>query len=573
MIPDDDAPPPVEVDDSPAPRIAPPVERVHPADEEMAPHDVSVVPTVHLQPYRNGTNGTLPHSDESERFLLSCCFLDPAGTMSRCEVAQISPATFYEARRGDVYDCILGVWRRTGAVDIAIVAEELKRTGALERIGGWPFLTEVSSLVPTSIHAASLIEIVKRDALRREIIRLSTRAALEAQTGDPVEMLAEMEAGFRRLSIPTAIRAPLQSLTDFTIPVDKDRSILLGHRYLNRGDGMVMVGTSGIGKSSMSIQMAVAWALGRPAVGIPSNGPLRSLIIQSEDSDGDIAEMWASLSHVLKLPADLAAEIRDRVKIVNERVLRGDRFISSLAKLVELHQPDLVWINPLQAFIDGDVTDSQDLGRFLREGLNGLNNGRFGYVLVHHTTKPATGKDKAERLWHEVMYDMAGGAEIINWARAIISLRPAAEEGDFNLILAKRGRRAGVTRQVEQGAGFREEVVTTVPLKHAQGKIEIPGRARPLPIIYWEERAPDVRPETGNPPGGRPSKHSFDDYRNIFPPHSGPGLELAPLHRLLITNHDIPKKSLHGALQRWAEIGIIEIIQPSGKPTRYRMAV
>ena len=60
---------------------------------------------------------------------------------------------------------------------------------------------------------------------------------------------------------------------------------------------------------------------------------------------------------------------------------------------------------------------------------------------------------------------MAGGAEIINWARAIIILKAGANPGEFTLLLAKRGIRAGVTRQVAQGAGTRDEPVTSIFLK------------------------------------------------------------------------------------------------------------
>jgi hypothetical protein len=325
----------------------------------------------------------------------------------------------------------------------------------------------------------------------------------------------------------------------------------------------------------MTIQAATLFALGMPAFGITCNGPQTSLIVQAEDSDGDIGEMWISIMHSLHLTKAQIKQVRDRVKIQSERTLRGDRFITALRKTVAKVKPDIVWLNPLQAFMDGDVTDSQALGHFLREGLNGINPGLFAYIIVHHTTKPATGKDKTERLWHEVMYDMAGGAEIINWARAILSLRAAPKEGDFNLVLAKRGRRAGVTKEVDQGAGKRLEASMVVPLAHATGFIPAAeyGLEKDLPIIFWEPRAPDVAPETGNKKAGRPANHDFNDYRNIFPAKSSPGMELGPLHRLLITNKEIPKTSLHSILKKWEEECLIEVIRPEGRPMRYRAAI
>lgn len=368
-------------------------------------------------------------------------------------------------------------------------------------------------------------------------------------------------------------RFPLRGIFDFPIIPDGHESILLGNRYLNRGDGAILSSSSGMGKSAMCVQMATELALNRGSFGIQGNGPLRSLIIQSEDSEGDVGEVGYSVRHVLKLTDEQAAECSGRVKVVTDSVNRGARFLAALKDYVAEFQPDLVWINPLQAFIDGDVTDAKDLGTFLREGLNGANvEKKFAYVVVHHTTKPATGKERTERLWHEVMYDMAGGAEIINWARAILSLRATATEGHFNLVLAKRGRRAGVTKEVPQGVGTVLEPVTTIPLRHANERIKVPGIARGMSLIFWEGRAADEPP--ANPKGaGRPEKYSFSDYRTVFPTRSSRGLEINPLWTALQTNGAIEKKTLQNTLKRWAEHGTIEIIAEPGFPQRYRAAL
>lgn len=288
---------------------------------------------------------------------------------------------------------------------------------------------------------------------------------------------------------------PAKSLNQFRIPPLNDRSVLLGNRYLNRGDSGVLVSTSGVGKSSMSLQMAVSWALAMDAFGIKGNGALTSLIVQSEDSEGDVAEVWESLRQAMDLTPDQIAIVERRVIIVTDRINRGAAFIAHLRQLVRKHKPDLVWINPLQAFIDGDVTEAKDLGAFLREGLNSLNEPpEFGIIVVHHTVKPPAPSAKPEeRRWSETMYDMAGGAELINWARFIMSLRATDKEGHFNLVLAKRGRRAGVTKKIEQGAGFRDEPVTVIPLKHADRMIETEG-GRKMPMIFWERSDHDPKP-------------------------------------------------------------------------------
>jgi hypothetical protein len=582
--------PPLEVDWGDGAEVAVPLRtlsfkgksyvRIDPSDEEYTPPSFS--PAI-IQPRsvsQNGIGRVLPHSIEAEEYLLSCCLIpeDEGAVLAKAVEARIRVDSFYDPKHGIIFDCLLSLQKQGKPIAIDVVAQELKATKQLDEIGGYAFLTQISSRIPTTAQAGYFIEKVREQSLLREIIRSANNTVESAYnfSGGIEEFMSEAQSRLKCISdgsIPPT-RSPLIGLTDFQIVPDGDASILLGNRYLNRGEGAVLSGTSGMGKSSMSIQTAILFALGRPAFGIPPNGQLRSLIVQSEDSEGDVAEMQFSVCHAMKLSTLDRATVGSLVKVWTERVLRGDKFLAALRRKIEEFKPDLVWLNPLQAFVVGDITKGEDLSRFLREGLNGLNPNAFGYIIVHHTTKPATGKDKAERLWHEVMYDMAGGAEIINWARAILSLRPMENEGEFNLILAKRGRRAGVIKEVEQGAGVRFEPCTTIPLRHAKGFIPAAqlGLKKDLPLIFWESREPD--PKSDKPSESknlRAEKFSFSDYRNLMPPHSSEGMELAPLAQRLSVNKTIKREILHGYLKQWEVEGGVEIIALQDQPMRYRL--
>ena len=72
---------------------------------------------------------------------------------------------------------------------------------------------------------------------------------------------------------------------------ENDPNNLLGQRWLCRGGSCLFVGQSGIGKSSLAMQMAVSWALGKEVFGIKPVKPLKSLLIQAENDFGDVSEM------------------------------------------------------------------------------------------------------------------------------------------------------------------------------------------------------------------------------------------------------------------------------------------
>jgi hypothetical protein len=483
--------------------------------------------------------------------------------MKKCLDERLTEEMYYSPANRLVYEVYQGLYNKKSPIDLAIVYEELKQAGTLDEIGGLAFLTQISQCVPTIAQTGYFIKKVKDLHVMRRAIKEATSTVERAYqfSGDSDEFIEDAQLRFKSIADSSLSPARLKNrgLFDFPLAKDKDDSILLGNRYLNRGDGAILVSTSGMGKSSMTIQMATELALNLGPFGIYGNGPLRSLIIQSEDSDGDVAEVAYSMRQVLQLTSEQVDQVNSMVRIVTDRVNRGTRFLTELKKQIAQFKPDIVFINPLQAFMDGDVTDGRDLGTFLREGLNSLNEPpTFGYIVVHHTTKPATGKEKSERLWHEVMYDMAGGAELINWARAIISLRASETEGDYNLVLAKRGRRAGVTKAVPHGMGTRLEPITTIPLKHATGRYEIDGISKGIPQIFWEPRTP--LPEESKPTSQKapPDKYLFKDFQLAFPKANEPGRSVNEIGRIFATN-GLPSRyeKILPILSKFSEEGFI----------------
>src|SRR5947199_11818 len=114
---------------------------------------------------------TLPHSLEAEEYLLSCCLLDGADVLSRCLEARIRPESFYDSKHGIVYERLIELYNRQAPIDVSVVAEELKTARQLDAIGGYAFLTQVSSRIPTTAQAGYFIEKVREQSLLREIIR------------------------------------------------------------------------------------------------------------------------------------------------------------------------------------------------------------------------------------------------------------------------------------------------------------------------------------------------------------------------------------------------------------------
>ena len=122
---------------------------------------------------------TLPHSIEAEEYLLSCCLLDGSDVISRCLEARIRPESFYDPKHGIVFERLLDLYNRQQPIDVSVVAEELKTAKQLDTVGGYAFLTQVSSRIPTTAQAGYFIDKVREQSLLREIIRSATGAVEE----------------------------------------------------------------------------------------------------------------------------------------------------------------------------------------------------------------------------------------------------------------------------------------------------------------------------------------------------------------------------------------------------------
>jgi hypothetical protein len=251
-------------------------------------------------------------------------------------------------------------------------------------------------------------------------------------------------------------------LFDLARPSAGDRSELLKTRFLCRGGGALLVGQTGQGKSSLAMQAALSWAAGLPLFGIEPNGPLRVLLLQGENDDGDLAEARDGVAWAIEGATcfgdngeseRVAQFLRKNVAVVSENSLAGDSLLQSLASTLDVFHPDLLLIDPAFSYVSGDASNAADVGRFLRLGLNPLLAAHdCGALVIHHTAKPPGQKGAVDR--SASAYAGHGSAEWANWARAVLTLEGLGC-GRYKLHAAKRGGRLGWRDAKGETAFFR----------------------------------------------------------------------------------------------------------------------
>lgn len=439
----------------------------------------------------------LPHSLEAEEHLLSACMLDGSDVVAQCLDAGIGAQSFYDPNHAIIFGCITALNADGQPIEVSVIAQELKRSKQLEGIGGYAFLVQVSGRVGTSAQASYHIKQVHELSTQREIIRACQRAVEQAYNAPSIECLDTIDANMSEIRHRSEA-AKVKSFADMELPEEDGPNELIGRdRYLGRGDSCLIVSSSGMGKSSLSMIWAAHLALGRDFLGIATKRPSKSVVFQAEDSDGDMGELWFSVKTVMKLTGEELEIVRRNVKVIREKVNRGDAFIAEMRAVCAKEKPDFVWLNPLHSFAGCKIEDATEIGRFLRNGLSKANrDDRWCYMIIHHTPKPMTGKAVADKKWHEFMYDAAGSAELVNYARGVITLKPTEVEGEFHLILAKRGKRAGVMQETQGEVNTFLQPTIKIAIKQSGATIMIPGRKRPFHLLNWELRVaqPEAEP-------------------------------------------------------------------------------
>lgn len=236
------------------------------------------------------------------------------------------------------------------------------------------------------------------------------------------------------------------------MPEDENPRALFKGGWLRKGGGALFVSVSGAGKSVAATQFAACFALGRPWMGIDPLRPLRIAVYQWEDDEDEVGDFREHLRKGLasaEWTNKAIDEAFSRIFYHDVTGLTGSNFLEYLAYAQERDNADLLILMPLQSFANSDISNNENLSTLLRDRLDPILKNPLApcaCIIVHHTNKiPSNGRERHEWMSDcSAAYAGAGGAELVNWARAVLTLRPhESAVGYFDLIAAKRGDRLG----------------------------------------------------------------------------------------------------------------------------------
>lgn len=230
-----------------------------------------------------------PHSAEAEEYLLGCCLLDGADTIARCLEAKLPGEAFYSPANRLIYEKISEIYQKSPPVDVAVLAEELKMSRQLEAIGGYAYLAQLSSRIPTTAQAQYFIEKVRELHLLRELIRVATSTVENCLSyqGGLAEFIDQVEQDIFRVTqdrisdSAKAMKEPTMEAMNVIHKMMSKKGELTGVNSgfkdldaltwgFQRQEMIVLAARPSMGKTSLALNFAESAALPRRGDAVPT---------------------------------------------------------------------------------------------------------------------------------------------------------------------------------------------------------------------------------------------------------------------------------------------------------------
>ncbi len=128
---------------------------------------------------RSNSSGRIPPQDlNAEKSLLGAILISDNVFPEALE--RVKYKDFYDNRHAAIFRAMTALYEAHRPIDLLTLTAETKSQKTLKEIGGAPYLTELTTFVPTASHATAYADLVAAAATRRRLIKAGTSIATAA---------------------------------------------------------------------------------------------------------------------------------------------------------------------------------------------------------------------------------------------------------------------------------------------------------------------------------------------------------------------------------------------------------
>jgi replicative DNA helicase len=225
-----------------------------------------------------------PHAIEAEMSLLGSMLIDPQVVGDAVLIVR-SGEDFFKPANGAIYDAMVELYDRHGALDIVLLNQLLVDRDVLRAVGGLDYLVELANAVPTAANATHFARLVRDKASIRRLIEAAGDVLQAAYNSpeDPQIILEEAEQRIFRIAERSehAEISTLQSLVDQAMKMIEanDGKHITGvptgfidldeiSQGMQRGEMIILAARPSMGKTAFVLNVAEQMAMQKYAVGV-----------------------------------------------------------------------------------------------------------------------------------------------------------------------------------------------------------------------------------------------------------------------------------------------------------------
>ena len=229
----------------------------------------------------------MPNNLDAEQAVLGCLLID-----NECQTElmyQISVDDFYTEAHKGIYEAMSKVFQRNIPIDFITLTEELERQGKINAIGGLDYISFLSNVVPSAANYKYYADIVKSNALRRQLIQSGQKIIEKSYSDeDKDDILAfaegevfsisekEESSALEHVGKPNgAIKQVIDKFDRISKDPDSLRGTPTGYKDLDeitnglqRSDLILLAARPAVGKTSFAMNLAINVALGGNTVAV-----------------------------------------------------------------------------------------------------------------------------------------------------------------------------------------------------------------------------------------------------------------------------------------------------------------
>jgi replicative DNA helicase len=263
-----------------------------------------------------------PHNIDAEESVLGAMLLsrDAIGAVSELG---LNPQDFYKPAHRHIFDAIRALYAGASPADTVTVADELRRAGLLDEVGGPEALHELQNATPAISSAGHYAKIVQETALLRQLIFAAGDIA-ELAYSEPDDVIKALDEAETKV-----FNVAEQRVTDSTRTIEDLLPEVMDHlqETYDRGDTItgVPTGYTDLDELLSGLQPSALYIVGaRPAMG-KSSFVLGMAAHVAQHSAKPVLMFSLEMGHQEMTQSILAGEARvDRTKLRTGKLAEAD---------------------------------------------------------------------------------------------------------------------------------------------------------------------------------------------------------------------------------------------------------